>query len=40
MLRPCGVLGVLWNHDDVSAPWVAGLVELTFASLGRILKPG
>ncbi|GAA2987717.1 class I SAM-dependent methyltransferase [Actinokineospora diospyrosa] len=28
VLRPGGVFGALWNYDDVSVPWVAGLAEL------------
>ncbi|MBM7771454.1 ubiquinone/menaquinone biosynthesis C-methylase UbiE [Actinokineospora baliensis] len=28
VLRPGGVFGALWNYDDLSVPWVAGLAEL------------
>ncbi|WP_156755080.1 class I SAM-dependent methyltransferase [Actinokineospora pegani] len=34
VLRPGGVLGVFWNHDDDSVPWVSGLLEVTQTSVG------
>lgn len=37
VLRPGGVLGLLWNHDDVSVPWMAGLAEATRTSIGAAL---
>ena len=35
VLRPGGVLAALWNHDDSSVPWVAGLEELTHTSVSE-----
>jgi SAM-dependent methyltransferase len=32
VLRPGGVLGALWNHDDLKVDWVAKLAELTRTS--------
>jgi ubiquinone/menaquinone biosynthesis C-methylase UbiE len=36
VLRPGGVVGALWNHDDVRVEWVAGLAKLNrTAASGR-----
>ncbi|MFI5782892.1 class I SAM-dependent methyltransferase [Nocardia sp. NPDC051570] len=32
VLRPGGVLGVIWNHRDPSVPWITELNELAAAS--------
>jgi SAM-dependent methyltransferase len=32
VLRPGGVVGALWNRDDKSVEWVAGLAELSHTS--------
>ena len=36
VLRPGGVLAALWNHDDLSVPWVAGLEKLTTTTVGEL----
>ncbi|SDD83226.1 class I SAM-dependent methyltransferase [Actinokineospora iranica] len=38
VLRPGGVFGALWNHDDLTVDWVAGLAELTATSLGEVQR--
>jgi SAM-dependent methyltransferase len=40
VLRPGGVLGLFWNHDDVTVPWMAELVEMTKTSVGAVLTAG
>jgi SAM-dependent methyltransferase len=35
VLRPGGVVGALWNHEDEGVGWVAGLAELTKTSVSR-----
>jgi len=35
VLRPGGVLGALWNHEDVRVDWVAEFGELTRSSVCR-----
>lgn len=39
-LRPGGVFGALWNHDDDSVEWVAGLAELTRTSVSHVWRVG
>jgi len=36
VLRPGGVLGALWNHDDVQVDWVAGLAALRRTNVSLI----
>lgn len=40
VLRPGGVLGALWNHDDDSVEWVAELGELTRTSVSHVWRTG
>ncbi|SDJ36876.1 Methyltransferase domain-containing protein [Actinokineospora alba] len=37
VLRPGGVLGLFWNRDDVTVPWMADLAEATTTSIGPAL---
>ncbi|MGH8880613.1 MAG: class I SAM-dependent methyltransferase [Stackebrandtia sp.] len=40
VLRPGGVLGALWNHEDLRVDWVAELVALNRNSVSRTSSAG